>query len=197
MPSKKSKNYSKTYKIDNFMQILQYNFQKNYILGEYISIDESMIKFKGRSSLKQYLPKKPIKRGFKVWTLVDSKNGDVYDFEIYKGKDAERDCTLGEHVVKRLVVDLEFSYRKLYFDNYFASPVLLDYLYKKGIYAASTVRVDRKYMPKEFCKSTILLKCGEFEYIVSDRDGQLRLRSGGSVELAPLHGEEPERCSSR
>jgi len=83
MPSKTSKNYSKTYKIDNFMQILKHNFQKNYILGEYVSIDESMIKFKGRSSLKQYLPKKPIKRGFKVWTLADSKNGYVYAFEIY------------------------------------------------------------------------------------------------------------------
>ena len=68
--------------------------------------------------------------------------------KFYKGKDTERDCTLGEHVAKRLVVDLEFSYRKLYFDNYFASPVLIDYLYKKGIYAAGTVRVDRKYMPK-------------------------------------------------
>ena len=142
--------------------------KKKYILGEYVSIDESMIKFKGRSSLKQYLPKKPIKRGFKVWTLADSKNGYVYDFEIYKGKDSERDGTLGEYVVKRFVVDLEFSYRKVYFDNYFTSPILIDYLYKKGIYAAGTVRADRKYLPKEFCKSTILLKRGEFEYIVSD-----------------------------
>ena len=33
-----------------------------------------MIKFQGRSSLKQYMPMKPIKRGIKVWTLAD-KNG--------------------------------------------------------------------------------------------------------------------------
>ena len=33
MPSKKSKNYSKTYKIDNFMQILQYNFLKKLYFG--------------------------------------------------------------------------------------------------------------------------------------------------------------------
>ena len=31
------------------------------------AIDEAMVKYKGRSSLKQYLPMKPIKRGFKVW----------------------------------------------------------------------------------------------------------------------------------
>lgn len=137
-------------------------------MSENVSIDESMIKFKGRSSLKQYLPKKPIKRGFKVWTLADSKNGYVYDFEIYKGKDSERRSSLGEHVVKKFVSDLEFSYRKVYFDNYFTSPDLIDYLYKKGIYAAGTVRVDRKYMPKEFSKSINLLKRGEYEYITSD-----------------------------
>jgi len=30
-------------------------------------IDEAMFKFKGRSSLKQLMPKKPIKQGYKVW----------------------------------------------------------------------------------------------------------------------------------
>ena len=31
------------------------------------SIDEHMVKFKGRSSMKQYVKKKPIKWGFKFW----------------------------------------------------------------------------------------------------------------------------------
>lgn len=44
-----------------------------------------MIKFKGRCGLKQYMPKKPIKRGFKVWALVDSE-GYLYNFDIYTGK---------------------------------------------------------------------------------------------------------------
>ena len=30
-----------------------------------------MIKFQGRSSLKQYMPMKPTKRGIKVWVLAD------------------------------------------------------------------------------------------------------------------------------
>ncbi|CAI6357631.1 unnamed protein product [Macrosiphum euphorbiae] len=37
-----------------------------------VAIDESMIKFKGRHSSKQYMPKKPIKRGYKVWALADN-----------------------------------------------------------------------------------------------------------------------------
>ena len=31
-----------------------------------VAVDEAMIKFTGRSSLKQYMPMKPIKRGIKV-----------------------------------------------------------------------------------------------------------------------------------
>ena len=34
-----------------------------------------MIRFKGRSSLKQFMPMKPIKRGIKVWVRADSHNG--------------------------------------------------------------------------------------------------------------------------
>ena len=36
------------------------------------SIDEAMIKFKGRSSLKQYVSLKPIKRGIKAWVRADA-----------------------------------------------------------------------------------------------------------------------------
>ena len=35
-------------------------------INEHVSINESMILFKGRSSLKQYNPMKPIKRGYKI-----------------------------------------------------------------------------------------------------------------------------------
>ncbi len=31
-----------------------------------------MIKFQGRSTLKQYLPMKPVKRGIKVWVAASS-----------------------------------------------------------------------------------------------------------------------------
>ncbi|KAG0425220.1 hypothetical protein HPB47_027592 [Ixodes persulcatus] len=51
----------------------------------YKSIDESMIRFKGRSALKQYIPMKPIRRGKKVWTRAD-ETGYVCQFQIYAGK---------------------------------------------------------------------------------------------------------------
>jgi hypothetical protein len=45
-----------------------------------------MIKYKGRSSMKQYMPNKPIKRGFKVWVRGDPRNGYVSQLDVYVGK---------------------------------------------------------------------------------------------------------------
>jgi hypothetical protein len=167
VPARTSPEYSKTYKVDRFLEILENNFKEHYILGEHVSVDESMIKFKGRSSLKQYLPMKPTKRGFKIWTLADANNGYVYSFRIYKGKETIRTKALGERVVKDIVKELRFSYRKVYFDNFFTTPNLLEYLYKKGIYAAGTIRADRRNMPKDFCSSQKKMNRGDFEFITS------------------------------
>lgn len=85
IPKKSESSYDKLYKIRPFIQTLLNNFQKAYNPSKIIVIDESMVKFTGRNSNKQYMPKKPIKRGFKIWCLVD-KQGYLWNFEIYTGK---------------------------------------------------------------------------------------------------------------
>ena len=54
--------------------------------------------------MKQYLPLKPTKRGFKVWVRADAHNGFFCDFNVYVGRasDGVRDVGLGEGVVLRL-----------------------------------------------------------------------------------------------
>ena len=49
-------------------------------------IDEAMITFKGRSSMKQYMPMKPTKHGFSVWVRATVENGYVCQLECYTGK---------------------------------------------------------------------------------------------------------------
>jgi len=46
-------------------------FQRNAVSTYSQSIAEAMILFKGRSSLHQYMPLKPTKRGYKVWVSAD------------------------------------------------------------------------------------------------------------------------------
>ncbi|CAG4958809.1 unnamed protein product [Colias eurytheme] len=107
------------------------------------SIDESMIQFKGRSSLKQYMPLKPIKRGNKVRTRADSETGYVFEFEVYTGKrdDQSTEFGLGANVVKSLTQKLiDEGFRgHVTFDNFFASYEILQYLFNNGIYATATV----------------------------------------------------------
>ena len=63
---------------------------------------EAMVKYKGRSSLKQYLPMKPIKRGFKVWVRANSSNGFISDLDVYTGKDGSATANHGTEVVEQL-----------------------------------------------------------------------------------------------
>ena len=65
---------------------LSNRFAEVYEPSKEVAVDEAMIKFQGRSTLKQYMPMKPIKRGIKVWVLGDSTNGYFSRFSIYTGK---------------------------------------------------------------------------------------------------------------
>ena len=87
-----------------------------------VAVDEAMIKFTGRSSLKQYMPMKPVKRGIKVWVLGDSHNGYFSRFQVYTGKkDGSVEKGLGARVVKDLTSSLKGKYHHVYFDNFFTS----------------------------------------------------------------------------
>ena len=67
-----------------------------------------MSKSQGRSSLEQYMPLKPTKRGIKVWVAADSSNGYFSCFEIYIGKKGNgTKHGLGARVVKTLTSDLK------------------------------------------------------------------------------------------
>ena len=118
-PKRESKDYSKIYKIKNFTEILR----RNYNFGCCGTIDESMIKFKGRSSIKQYLPLKSIKRDYKVLCLCDPITGYLFNYQIYLGKEetSGKEIPLGERVVFDLISGHNFQGKHLYFS------LLLDY----------------------------------------------------------------------
>ena len=81
-----------------------------------------MIAFKGRSSIKQYMPKKPTKHGFKVWIRADSKSGYVFQLECYTGRQGSTtEVGLGGNVVTRLTRDIVGQQYCVYMDNFFSS----------------------------------------------------------------------------
>jgi hypothetical protein len=113
---------------------------------EKMSVDEQIIPYKGKNSLRQYLPKKPKKWGFKVIARC-GVSGLTYDFLMYVGKapTVQKSCGYqsGDFVIKlceTLPQGLNF---KVYFDNWFTFMELQILLKASGIYSIGTIRSNR------------------------------------------------------
>ena len=153
MTSKRLKKLIETIHVNNNQKNLPRSDAQHDKLHKVRPLVESMIPFKGRSALKQYMPLKPIKRGYKVWCIADSKTGYVLNFEIYTGKQADADATpddygLGERVVLNLVDNLDQSVQVNAFDNFFTTVRLMEELLRRGFHAIGTVRPSRRGLPQ-------------------------------------------------
>ena len=110
--------------------------------------------------MKQYLPLKPVKRGFKVWAMSDATNEYMCDFDVYTGATDGREVALGGKVV--LSSDsIMGRHHQLFFDNYFTSVNLLSTLLNKGTYACGTIRTNRKQYPAEISEEVKKSSRGE------------------------------------
>ena len=90
------------------------------------AVDEAMVAFKEKSSMKQYLPMKPEKRGFKVWVRSDSHNGYVCELECYTGRKGDKtEVGLGGSVVTRLTRDLVGKSYHIFMDSFFFVSVIV------------------------------------------------------------------------
>lgn len=76
-------NTCKIYKLRPMINRLNSNFARLYNVSHNVSVDESMVLFKGRNSLKQYKPIKPIKGVFKLWPFP-YLNGYLYHCKVYR-----------------------------------------------------------------------------------------------------------------
>lgn len=168
-------NKDKLYKVRPLITAMNVNYVKLYNISQKLSIDESMILFKGRHSIKQYCPMKPVKRGYKLWMRADM-DGYISKFDVYQGKDSVSEESendegtdgfgLGEKVVSTLVNDLHDKHHQVYFDNYFSSIPLMEYLKSKGVHACGTIRSNRRALPVGI-KPDKSLERGEFDHRVS------------------------------
>lgn len=63
--------YDKLHNVRPLIKNLQKTITTYYNPSGTMAVDESMIPFKGKCFIKQYMTKKPIKWGYKVWCLAD------------------------------------------------------------------------------------------------------------------------------
>lgn len=143
-------NHDRLHKLRPIIDHLNEIFSK-VPLESCLSVDEQLCSTKIRHYMKQYLPMKPHKWGFKFFVLC-GVSGFAYRFEVYSGQEnnisnrtaSEPDLGACANVVVRLarIIPKNMNYR-LYFDNYYTTLDLLQFLAENGILALGTVRRNR------------------------------------------------------
>ncbi|KAL0812031.1 hypothetical protein ABMA28_009425 [Loxostege sticticalis] len=171
--------HDRRHKIRPIIDHLNYSFSHTH--KQRLSLDEQMCATKVAHFLKQYLPNKPHKWGFKFYVIC-SLSEYAYNFEIYSGKNEE--CQPGEPdlgVVGNTVIRLCRNVPRMvnhiiYCDNYYTSIPLLHYLACQGIYALGTIQRNRlgktSKLPiqKDFMKETVAR--GTYEEQVTNYEGK-------------------------
>ncbi|KAJ8970406.1 hypothetical protein NQ317_017188, partial [Molorchus minor] len=143
--------YDKLHKIRPLIDHLNNRFS-SIPLEPQLAIDEQICATKCRNHMKQYLPMKPHKWGFKFYMLC-GVTGFSYNFEMYTGpenfftklKEDEPDLGVTGNVVVHLtrIVPKNLNHC-IYFDNFYTSVPLMVYLANHGIYRVKSKDIFTK-----------------------------------------------------
>lgn len=164
-------NTDKLCKIKPVINFLNQRFKEVYTMQENITINESLMKYKGRLSYKQFNPSEGVRFGIKFYKLCESKSGYCYDLKIYTGSDKINSGNSAfESVVKELSQSILHKGHTLYLNN--CSPKLCKTLINNKTNVVGTVHWNRNNMPKDFYK--VKLKKGE--YIMRSCNGIMALK---------------------
>jgi len=162
-PKKGEEGYNPMYKVQTLLNLTVPRYRQLYQSGRDLSVDESMIKYKGRLAFRQYMPDKPTKYGIKDFVLAESDTGFCLKFMTYTGKYSfhRKDVPLTTQVVLDLLDVYEHAGHVVHMDNFYTSPELFRTLESKDIGACGTARSNRKHMPNGLKPETPKLKRGD------------------------------------
>ena len=86
--------YDRLCKVRPIFEMIEVRFVFTYQPHQECAINEAMVPYKRRSSLKQHMPKKMVRRGLKVWMRSDSTSGFVSQYQVYVGKEVSSETGL-------------------------------------------------------------------------------------------------------
>ncbi|KAJ8928798.1 hypothetical protein NQ314_018586 [Rhamnusium bicolor] len=127
-----------------------------YYPDKQLSLDESMILWRGRLAFRQYIKNKRHKYGIKLYMLTEP-DGTILQFRVYTGThDAELAGTgHASKVVMKLMEGKLNQGHALYMDNYYNSCSLAETLLENDTYCTGTLRSSLKNNPKEVIKAKL------------------------------------------
>jgi hypothetical protein len=169
----KDENRDRLHKIRPLINMIRQRCTKVYYPGKNLSVDESLVLFKGRLAFKQYIKTKCARFGIKLYELCSS-NGEVKMMRNTRtGEDDEehKDFSVTEKLPAKLMTGYYGNGHCVFVDNFYTSPKLAEYMVDNNTHLCGTVNRKRCNYSKEialeelekgkavFYKSGQLLAC--------------------------------------
>lgn len=139
---------NRSYKLGTILDDVMINSNMCMQPNELFCIDESLIKFMGRLSFKQYIKNKRNKFGIKLFKLCIQPCYTLA-IKMYCGKEANPEYNVGSKIVQELSEPYLHCGRTLVVDNWYSSVELAELLNSKQTHLIGTLRTNRKSNPKE------------------------------------------------
>ena len=147
------------------MNMLKEKFNTVYYPPEHITVDESLVLFKGRLLFKQCI--KSFKK-VQVWNKfyeLSTADGILLDFILYQGNiepsliPPPGEGSLQTERIPLTLID-PYLYRghTLTIDNFYTTPRLAKYLLERKTKTIGTIRHNRKMFPTDFLKDSDIPK---------------------------------------
>lgn len=128
--------------------------QTNYVVSEFVTVDEMLASFRGNCSFRQYIKSKPAKYGVKIFAMVCAKSFYTSNLEVYAGKQPDGPFKVdnsGKSVVERIVEPISGSRRNVTVDNWFCSiPLCESLLENHRLTLVGTLRKNKREIPPGF-----------------------------------------------
>eukprot|EP00956_Cyclotella_meneghiniana_P022924 scaffold43919_cov42-Cyclotella_meneghiniana.AAC.1 len=132
--SKGEEGYDPLYKVRSAMTAMLKGINKAWIVGQRVTVDESMIRYMGRAvEYVQYMPAKPIKHGIKVYAMCCAVTGIMIAWNVYTGAEdgvVNTTTKICADLAKQANIHTQKG-RILYTDNYYTSVKLARYFFEE------------------------------------------------------------------
>jgi hypothetical protein len=141
--------YNPTYKVKEIQDYLEDRYNRLFVPGQQLSLDETLIRAFGRIKFKVRIVTKAARYGIKLYVITDAVTAFVLKVVIYTGKSTYHEISDQQEkkktvqVVEQLVQPFVGTYRTIYVDRFYTSLDLVKSLADRNLYITGTMLANR------------------------------------------------------
>ena len=134
------------HKVRPVVELIRKRFSQVYSPGKNMSVDESLVLYKGRLAFKQYIQTKRVRFKIKLYELCTS-SGISLDFMVYCGRgmigddEPNADMSATERIPANIMIPYLNQGHCLFVDNFYTSPKLAAHFLENGTHLCRKINL--------------------------------------------------------